>query len=376
MCYRCFKPVQACVCADVTPVDNQTGVIILQHPRERNHPFGTERFARLGLRQIEVRECGPKDPEAMARASVLPPKTALVYPSPGAREVSSLTVDERPKHIVLVDATWHQAKTIVRAAPWLMELPRIRLQPTAPGEYRIRREPRPNYLSTIEATVGVLRALEPDTEGLEDLLTAFRRMVDHQVRRSSRAPARRIQAPRRDHKPLPPAFTTGYPRLVLVYGEVITTRVGEATVAELVYWCAVRPATGDVFARFIRPPQSALSREHLAHMGLTEAQILGGGTPKSFLGEWADFCGPNAVLAAWSRHSLNAVPSSPESLLLKGIACNLSGGACGHLREYLSRLGLIPEDTSFQGRARQHMGHVLAVAKYLRRTGLGEITSP
>jgi len=48
-CLRCFKPRVACVCDTIARVANRTEVIILQHPRERGHPFGTVRFARLGL---------------------------------------------------------------------------------------------------------------------------------------------------------------------------------------------------------------------------------------------------------------------------------------------------------------------------------------
>ena len=66
------------------------------------------------------------------------------------------------------------------------------------------------------------------------------------------------------------------------------------------------------------------------------------------------------------------MPSSGESLLLKATVCNLSGRGCGHLAELVSRLGLVSEGTHFQGRAREHMGHVLAVAKYLRRVAVGE----
>lgn len=347
-------------------------MIILQHPRERNHPFGTERFARLGLRRVRTVECGPNDPESMARASVLPPNTALVYPSPDAPEVGSLSVSQRPDHIVLVDATWHQAKTIVRSAPWLRDLPRIRLDRPAPGEYRIRREPRPNYLSTIEATIGALRALEPDTEGLDGLMGAFRRMVDRQIERSAGSLTRRIQAPKAQRKPVSRAFTMRWSRLIVVYGEVATNTVVDATVSEVVYWCAVRPATGEVFARFVRPARATLNGSHIAHMGLTEHQILAGQPLERFHPEWSRFCGPDAIVAAWSQHSLNAVAPTGPSLLLKGIACNLSGRGCGHLQDFVSRTGLTPETTLFEGRAGTHMGQALAVVAHLRRLGLRE----
>ena len=360
------------MCADVRAVDNRTGVIIVQHPRERHHPFGTERFARLGLRRVQVRVCGPWDTEALERASALPPNTALLYPSPDAREVGGLAPHERPDHIVLVDATWHHAKTVVRAAPWLRALPRIRLAPAAPSEYRVRREPQADYLSTLEATVAALRALEPETPGLEGLLDAFRTMVDRQLERSSRSSGRRLQAPRRQRTPLPRAFTTHYDRVVVVYGETVKDPETGRTARALVYWCAARPATGETLARFVRPARAEASSAHAALMGLSEAQLRGGQTPERFRHDWSRFLRPDDIVVAWKRPSLDAIAPPRESLVLKGIVCNLIGRGCGHLEDFVRRAGLSPVSAPFEGRAGAHMSSALAVVEHLHRLGAGE----
>lgn len=367
MCYRCFKPRVDCVCSDVQIVDNRTSVIVVQHPRERNHPFGTERFARLGLRRVQVRVWDPNDADAVSAVSQLPPNTALLYPSPEAREVGSLQPFERPDHIVVVDGTWHQAKKLVRKASWLRSLPRIRLAPTAPSEYRVRRQPRADCLSTIEATVALLRVLEPDTSGLEGLLAAFRLMIDRQIERSQRAPARRRRSPRRrpPRIPVPQVFVTGYPSLVCVYGEVLEARGASGTSSEVVYWCAARPATGEVFSRFVKPSKGALNPAHLGPTGLSLEQTTGGVTQDRFRDEWGAFLRPADVVAAWNRRTLNAA-QAPVELLLKGAACNLLGRGCGHLEEFVQTVGLTPLPMPFKGRAASHMGCLLAVAEYMR----------
>ena len=370
MCYRCFKPALDCVCADVKAVDNRTGVILVQHPRERNHPFGTARFARLGLRRVQVRVCHPNDHGAMARASVFPPNTALLFPSPGAREVGTLGPFERPDHIVLVDATWHQAKTIVREAPWLRSLPRIRIAPAAPSEYRVRREPRADCLSTIEATVAALRALEPETPGLESMLVAFRRMIDRQLERSQRTPARRVKRRRSRRTPVPSVFAVGYSRLVVVYGEISKALGAHGTACEVAYWCAARPATGEVFARFVQPSHGALNPVHVAHMGLSVAQIDGGVTQERFRDEWRSFLRRDDIVTAWNPRSLDSADPPTEPLLLKGAACNLIGRSCGHLEDFVQSVGLTPLPTPFKGRAGEHMGFALAVVEYMRRLGI------
>jgi hypothetical protein len=44
-CYRCLRPADSCYCAELPSVPTRTRVVILQHPHERTHPFGTARLA-------------------------------------------------------------------------------------------------------------------------------------------------------------------------------------------------------------------------------------------------------------------------------------------------------------------------------------------
>jgi DTW domain-containing protein len=179
-CYRCFKPAVACICVATTRVANRTGITILQHPHERFHAVGTERIARLGFANIRVELLAPWDDAGAIRARI-PSGAALLYPGPGACEVASLTRGQIPPHLVIIDGTWFQAKKVYAAHSWLAELPQVRLSPSSPSRYRVRREPQPMYVATIEAIVEALRILEPHTIGLEGLLQSFVAMVDRQA---------------------------------------------------------------------------------------------------------------------------------------------------------------------------------------------------
>ncbi|KAG6551608.1 hypothetical protein Mapa_006687 [Marchantia paleacea] len=54
-CKRCCKAASHCICDMITsPVNNRTGIIILQHPLENNHHLGTARIAVVGLRNVEL----------------------------------------------------------------------------------------------------------------------------------------------------------------------------------------------------------------------------------------------------------------------------------------------------------------------------------
>ena len=46
-CHRCLRPAAMCHCARLPSVTTRTRVVILQHPHERTHPFGTVRAAEI-----------------------------------------------------------------------------------------------------------------------------------------------------------------------------------------------------------------------------------------------------------------------------------------------------------------------------------------
>src|SRR5204863_4222267 len=112
----------------------------------------------------------------------------LLYPGPGARDI----LREPPAHpvtLVVVDGTWSQAKTVVRDNPILRALPRYAFATPEPSQYRIRREPRAEYVSTIEALMYVLGVLEGQPERFRALLEPLRTMVDNQLACQAAAPA-------------------------------------------------------------------------------------------------------------------------------------------------------------------------------------------
>jgi len=189
-CYRCFKAATTCICASIARVANATGVVILQHPRERFHAIGTVRFARLGLSNVRVLPCVP-GVDASALRSELPESTALLYPSEGSHDLATLPVDQHPRHLLVLDGTWTHARKLYGTQRWLHALPHVRLTPAEPSRYRLRREPRPDYVATLEAIVAALRILEPRLGGLNGLLASFAAMIDRQAAYSGAAAARR-----------------------------------------------------------------------------------------------------------------------------------------------------------------------------------------
>lgn len=80
--------------------------------------------------------------------------------------------------IVVLDGTWSQAKTLWWRNPWLLKHNRILLNPREPSIYgRIRKEPRKEYVSTLEAVADALVALGEPEETRASLRRAMRTMV-------------------------------------------------------------------------------------------------------------------------------------------------------------------------------------------------------
>jgi DTW domain-containing protein YfiP len=81
--------------------------------------------------------------------------------------------------VVLFDGTWSQAKTLWWRNPWVLKAKRVALNPKRPSLYgALRREPRREGLSTIEATGMLLARLEGRPEIETTLTENFRKMLD------------------------------------------------------------------------------------------------------------------------------------------------------------------------------------------------------
>ena len=80
--------------------------------------------------------------------------------------------------IVLLDGSWSQAKTLWWRNPWVLKARRVVLAPARPSRYgALRREPRREGLSTLEAAGLLLARLEGRPEIEAALLASFERLL-------------------------------------------------------------------------------------------------------------------------------------------------------------------------------------------------------
>ena len=192
------------------PIDNRLFVLILQHPQERKEALATASLTCAALKRAAL-VIGLSWPN-LARALGRPADTkrwAVLYlgsARPVAlgvqREVIALdrrgnpVADQeatvRDLHgVVVLDGSWSEAKTLWWRNPWLLKLHRLVLNPQNRSRFgRIRREPRREALSTLEAVALLLKHLDRGSEvetallAILDSLIAEARLTrrDHQER--------------------------------------------------------------------------------------------------------------------------------------------------------------------------------------------------
>jgi tRNA-uridine aminocarboxypropyltransferase len=179
------------------PIDNRLFILILQHPREKKEAHATAILTVAMLRRaaLVVGLSWANLPHALGRPAD-PQRWAVLYlgsARPRAfgldREVVAVDRQGEPETdqeatlrnldgAVLLDGSWSEAKALWWRNPWLLRLHRLVLNPRHPSHYgRVRREPRREALSTIEAAGLLLSRIEGRPEIAAALDGALDRLI-------------------------------------------------------------------------------------------------------------------------------------------------------------------------------------------------------
>ncbi len=377
-CARCRRPTSVCYCAKLPQLATATRVVILQHPRERDVAIGTARMASLCLTGSELHVGVTWDDHpAFGRALADPARPPiLLYPGPGARDILR-EPPVGPVTLVVVDGTWSQAKTVVRDNPVLHALPRYAFAAPELSEYRIRKEPRAEYCSTIEALMHVLGVLEGNPAPFRALLEPFRAMVDAQLVCQALRPQRRQRQPR-GAKPatprLPAALTDRFGDLVCIVGEANawpyhSTHAHDDD--ELVHLAAHRPSTGETFDR-LAAPEAALSPSTPFHVGIPEAELWAAGSRAALVDAFARFTRPTDIIASWGHYGPNlyvgAGGTLGERLDLRALGQRLANKKLGALEDHVAAVAGPPGPPLAPGRAGRRLAALVQLVRAWRAT--------
>src|SRR5246127_3174799 len=197
-CPDCGKAMPLCICDTIEPIKSRISLLILQHPQEQDRALGTARLTALHFKDavVKIGLSWSSLSKALGRTVHDPSRWAILYL--GSAKVADLDTDKEivainrkgqlEEHqrailgdiegIVLLDGTWSQAKALWWRNAWMLKCQRVILGPKRASRYgKLRKEPRRDGLSTIEAAAMLLAALEkrPDIEAT--LNGSFERML-------------------------------------------------------------------------------------------------------------------------------------------------------------------------------------------------------
>ena len=167
--------------------------VFLMHPKELwKQRTGSGRLAHISLKNSEMLVGVDFTKHVRLLTLLSDPKyfPVLLYPSETAWNARTEGLAEkiggRTLLALLIDATWFCSRKVIEHSPNLLTLPRLSFC----GDYRsiftFKREPRPEFVSTIETCYYLIKELQeagiadPNADP-EPLMTVFKRMIRNQL---------------------------------------------------------------------------------------------------------------------------------------------------------------------------------------------------
>ena len=196
-CSDCWQPDPLCLCPE--PVTVSIQVLIVRHWKEAWKSSNTGRLAQLAIHGAKILDYGAPG-QTFDEAPLKQPNTWLLFPP--ARQTdpngtcteppSSLLMDvldqgHRIDRLVVIDASWPQARKLARRIPSLSQLPRVQVRPPETPPVRLRKPPFPKAMATLEAIARAVEQIDgPAAAHPLDVL--FNRFVKQSRARSGRPP--------------------------------------------------------------------------------------------------------------------------------------------------------------------------------------------
>ncbi len=196
ICLKCFQPRRNCYCAIVKPFYPGIKFAILLHKLEARRRIATGRMSHLILEHSELMTGQDFSDDKKVNTLLSQPELQpfVLYPGRNSVNLSAISATERrqlfdPRRtplLFVVDGTWNTARKMIRSRN-LAALPRICFSPERPSNFRVRKQPAPGCVSTIEAVHAAIELLGPSRGfNLEigqhhNLLQVFDWLVDTHV---------------------------------------------------------------------------------------------------------------------------------------------------------------------------------------------------
>lgn len=200
-CTACLKAARACLCAQLQPFDPGAHFVLLMHRKERRDRSGTGtgRMTHQSLvgSSLFVGLRFEEEPEFAALLASETHAPFVLFPgddacdvstSEGAARLSEQTTGQGKRlRVFVLDGSWTGARKILEHTPALAALPRVSFSTARRSGFTFKTQPRPAFLSTLEAVHELLVHLDaahiaqPSPPGAHHkLMELFRSFVSFQ----------------------------------------------------------------------------------------------------------------------------------------------------------------------------------------------------
>ncbi len=192
-CSRCLLRQDLCLCRQAPRLSDtieDVHLLLLTHTDELRKASNTGRLLESALPKCELWQWQRTEFEArwqrflqsQTRAPILLFPTDEHFASPlvplhGLQSISEKHAFATSHVFVLIDATWQQARKILKKSPSLQNCPRLSLSFAQKSQYTLRRNQSTGNYSTVESGCGLLRelAFEADAELVDRYFKQFLR---------------------------------------------------------------------------------------------------------------------------------------------------------------------------------------------------------
>lgn len=180
-CPNCEKATAACFCHKLHQYSIDSQIIILRHPSEKGHPLGTAKIAELSLDNCKVITAEEFKNNLELTQAIKDHESYLVFPTQNEQPSRPINESTKKKLYIFIDGTWKKAKKILYMNPFLNDLPTISLTPSDRSKYILRKVPKDNYISTLEAICECLR--QYDDKDISGTLNTLKHIQDFQIQK-------------------------------------------------------------------------------------------------------------------------------------------------------------------------------------------------
>jgi len=187
-CNRCLRPSTVCWCKSINSIKTSCKVVIIQHPHEEKRCLRTAPILEAALppqSYIKVRAkrfSQHRHPELWKLISS--PNSIVMYPGPNATKLEDLPKigpNQATYNIILIDGTWHQAKSMYYNSAKLKTVQQVCLGEEYQSEYVIRTQPSQSALSTVETAAIALATLEDNWSLYSSLVEPLKALCQFQI---------------------------------------------------------------------------------------------------------------------------------------------------------------------------------------------------